>query len=155
MRSDFTMVPKKLEKKELLGLMQDCNQITERFGLSLSDKQIQNLEEHRIKALQNTGRIEFGEGILKKLAYAFCDSPFLLPNSYEETLIELQDLFYYFKTESMERISDDELIEAMKEIYNGKAQGSLSYLSQTALEDLCRNLRFDSFDSVDGRDPEE
>jgi hypothetical protein len=54
----------------------------------------------------------------------------------------------------MERISDDELIEVMKEVYNGKAQGSLSYLSQTALEDLCRNLRFDSSDSMQGRDPQ-
>ncbi|MPN09227.1 hypothetical protein SDC9_156516 [bioreactor metagenome] len=42
----------------------------------------------------------------------------------------------------MERISDDELIEFMKQVFDGKAQGSLEYLSGTSLEELCRNTRY-------------
>ena len=37
-----------------------------------------------------------------------------MQSNYEETLEELQDIFYFFKGEAMEQISDDELIEFMK-----------------------------------------
>ena len=119
----------------------ECNNLTARFGLTLSEAQIHSLVERRFNALMDTGRIEFGEGILKKLVYSFCDSPYLTQENYEETIIELQDSFYYFKNESMDRISDDELIEFMSAVFNGRAQGSLEYLSGTSLEELCRYAR--------------
>ena len=50
---------------------------------------------------------------IKKLIEAFCDSPYIMQSNYEETLEELQDIFYFFKGEAMEQISDDELIEFM------------------------------------------
>ena len=34
-------------------------------------------------------------------------------------------LFYFFKGEAMEQISDDELIEFMKRDFDGKCQGSI------------------------------
>ncbi|MGE4353396.1 MAG: DUF6323 family protein [Oscillospiraceae bacterium] len=138
MDNDFLILPMKtqleIEKNELLS----CNQMTARFGLALSGPQIQTLAEHHFYALQNTGRVEFGEGILKKLIYAFCDSPYLFQDNYENTLLALQDLFYDFKNESMDRLSDDELIEAMKTVFNNKAHGSLDYLSGASPETLYR-----------------
>jgi hypothetical protein len=59
--------------------------------------------ENRFQALQNTGRVEFGEGILKKLIYAFCDSPFMTQQNYEETISDLQE-FLFFKNESLDQI---------------------------------------------------
>ena len=56
----------------------------------------------------------------------------------------MQDAFYYFKNESDDRISDDELIEYMKDTFDGKAQGSIEYLTGTSLEELCHPAR-DSF----------
>ena len=92
---------------------------------------------------------------IKKLIEAFCDSPYIMQNNYEETLEELQDIFYFFKEEAMEQISDDELIEFMKRDFDGKCQGSivvllengdlekiLEYLSGTSLEELCRGTRY-------------
>ena len=121
--------------------LRECNELTARFGITLSEPQIQSLVEHRFNALRDTGRIEFGEGILKKLVCSFCDSPYLTQENFEETIIELQDSFYYFKNESMDRVSDDELIEFMNAVFNGRAQGSLDYLSGTSLEELCRYAR--------------
>ena len=121
--------------------LQDCNKISSKYGLCLSETQVQNLIEKRFKALKDMGRIEFGEGILKKLIYAFCDSPYVYRDDYGETLLELQEIFYYFKNESEDKIPDDELIEFMKDTFNGIAQGSIEYLSGTSLEDLCRNKR--------------
>lgn len=122
--------------------LRELNDLTAQFGLYLSEEQIQSLVERRFGALKDTGRIEFGEGILKKLVCAFCDSPYISRENYEDTIIELQDSFYYFKNESNDLIPDDELIEFMKRNFNGKAQGSLDYLAGTSLEDLCRNTRY-------------
>ena len=121
--------------------LRDCNLFTGRFGLSLSEEQIESLVTRRFGALRDTGRVEFGEGILKKLIYAFCDSPYLFQESYEDTLLELQDSFYYFKGEAEERFSDDELLGFMKQVFDGPAQGSLEYLTGTSLEQLCRDAR--------------
>jgi len=121
--------------------LEACNGLSGRFGLVLSGEQLLRLTESRFLALKSTGRVEFGEGVLKKLVYAFCDSPYLTQQNYESTLTGLQDIFYYFKNESIEALSDDELIEAMKTAFDGKAQGSLEYLAGTALESLCRGIR--------------
>ena len=141
MQNSFSLEPAKQqlikETKELRG----ANEFSTKYGLSLSENQIQNLAQKRFEALKDTGRIEFGEGILKKLVYAFCDSPYIHQQNYEETLVELQDAFYYFKNETDDRLSDDELIEYMKDTFDGKAQGSIEYLSGTSLEELRRNAR--------------
>lgn len=122
--------------------LRDCNAFTSRFGLSLSDRQIQSLVEKRLEALSSTGRVEFGCGITKKLIREFCDSPYIMQENYEETILELLDSFYYFKNESEDRISDDELIAFMRRHFDTTCQGSLEYLSGTTLEDLCRNTRY-------------
>lgn len=132
----------KYEEKQLAMEIKKCNEITMKYGVTLSDTQIENLINKRFESLKNTGRIEFGDGILKELIEAFCDSPYIIQENYEETLEELQDIFYFFKGEAMDQIADDELIEFMKEYFNGECQGSIEYLSGTNLEELCRNTRY-------------
>ena len=39
-----------------------CNAVSERFGLSLSEGEIEELVQCRAKALRDTGRVEFGGG---------------------------------------------------------------------------------------------
>ena len=131
-----------MKKKQLAMEIKKCNEITMKYGVTLSDTQIENLINKRFESLKNTGRIEFGDGILKELIEAFCDSPYIIQENYEETLEELQDIFYFFKGEAMDQIADDELIEFMKEYFNGECQGSIEYLSGTNLEELCRDTRY-------------
>lgn len=76
-----------------------ANQVTSRYGLVLTEQQMLSLTQRRQEALVATGRVEFGDGVIHLLAETFCDSPFLCPANYEETLGELQALFYYFKNE--------------------------------------------------------
>ncbi len=137
----FSMEPYELQTFAAAQELRKCNELSVKYGLYLSEAQIQSLVSHRFRALRDTGRIEFGGGILKKLIYAFCDSPYLSQDNYEETLLELQDSFYYYKNESEDRFSDDELIEFMKRVFDGRAQGSLDYLSATSLDELCRGAR--------------
>ena len=128
-----------------------CNAVSERFGLSLSEGEIEELVKCRAKALKDTGRVEFGGGILPKLIYAFCDSEYVDQDNFAETLAELQDAFYYFKGESLEQYTDDELIDFMVRVFNGRAQGSIEYLMGTSLETMCRYAKGD-YDSTDAEE---
>ena len=141
MSENFALTIQNMKKKQLAMEIKKCNEITMKYGVTLSDTQIENLINKRFESLKNTGRIEFGDGILKELIEAFCDSPYIIQENYEETLEELQDIFYFFKGEAMDQIADDELIEFMKEYFNGECQGSIEYLSGTNLEELCRDTR--------------
>ncbi len=137
---DMTVV--NMQKLQTAEELRECNELTVKFGIYLTEEQIQSLVEKRFQALKDTGRIEFGKGILKVLITEFCDSPYITQDTYEDTILELQDSFYYFKNESNDRISDEELISFMKHHFDGVCQGSLEYLSDMTLEELCRNTRY-------------
>ena len=75
-----------MEEKEWLTLLSGKNQLqkvmdmnakTERFGLSLTEEDARMLVEKRLESLKEQQRVEFGEGILPKLIFTFCDSPYL------------------------------------------------------------------------------
>lgn len=105
-----------------------CNAKGAPFGLALNDEQMRGLAERRVESLRATGRVEFGRGVLVEIVAAFCDSPFLSQETYDETLAELQDAFYQLKEDSDERLSDQELIDAMRHAFDGEANGSTDYL---------------------------
>ncbi len=50
-----------------------------------------------------------------KIIYEFCDSDFIDQNNYVDTIIRLQEIFYLFKNEMQDEITDDELLHIMKE----------------------------------------
>lgn len=140
-RQELALV--QLQKSQAIAELRDCNHLTGRYGLTLSEAQIMSLVTQRFEVLQSTGRIEFGAGVLPKLIEAFCDSVYITQENYEEAVSTLQELFYYYKNESLDMISDDELIEFMRSNFDGPCQGSLDYLGDTSLEALCRNARYD------------
>jgi hypothetical protein len=121
-----------------------CNQYTEKFGLRLSQQDAVNLLESRKNNLKEQERIEFGEGILSKLIFAFCDSPYIYQDNYVDSIEALQEIFYMYKNESMEELTDDELITYMKDNFDNECQGSLDYLSEACLDEFCRNIRSNS-----------
>lgn len=133
MNEKLNLAIQNIEKNQLIQEIKKCNEVTIKYGVSLSEEQIENLINKRFESLKATGRIEFGNGILKELIEAFCDSPYIMQENYEETLEELQDIFYFFKGEAMDQIADDELIEFMKTYFNDICQGSIEYLSGTNL----------------------
>ncbi|ACL76572.1 DUF6323 family protein [Ruminiclostridium cellulolyticum] len=152
---DFLQIQKILSQKESeINQIEKCNEFSSKFSLVLTNVQIQTLSEERYKTLKRYGRVELGKGILDKLIYEFCDSPFIWQENYMDTLSELQDIFYYFKNESLDEFTDDELIRYMKKSFDNQCQGSIEYLRETSLEDVCRSIRYGQeaykyFDSYD------
>lgn len=152
MENQFMLLPVALQNRQTITDLQSCNEITVRYGLELTTKEMYELAENRRAALERHGRIEFGGGMLKKLILEFVDSPFLNQDHYADTLMELQECFYYFKNESLELLTDDELIKRMKKYFDDVCQGSVEYLQTTMLENYCRDLRYGSkeYEDMDG-----
>ena len=46
-----------------------------------------------------------------------------------------------YKNESLDEWTDDELLQYMKEAFDGECQGSLDYLEETCLEKMARDVR--------------
>ena len=128
------------QKQELIKVL-DCNSYTGRFGVTLSDADARQLLCARKDSLKREERVEFKGGILPKLIYAFCDSPYVYQDNYVETIERLQEIFYLYKNECMDELNDDELLEYMQEHFNGDCQGSLDFLEETCLDELARRIR--------------
>jgi hypothetical protein len=147
-----------MDDKMLLNLLQnnkiqlqkviDCNQYTKKFGVSFTEEDAILLMESRKNSLKKQERIEFGEGILTKLIYSFCDSPYVYQDNYVDTIESLQDIFYLYKNESLDELTDDELIEYMKDKFEGECQGSLEHLEDTCLEKFARGIRKGTYRSM-------
>lgn len=131
----------KLDGQNQIEKIIKLNEHTAAFGLVLSTEDAKLLAAKRRDTLKEQQRVEFGEGILPKLIFTFCDSCYIDQNNYVETIGRLQEIFYQYKNETMDELSDDELLESMREAFDGECEGSLEFLEETAMERLARKLR--------------
>ena len=129
------------QKERQIQQVLECNQKTERFGLSLSQQEAGELMAARQETLKEKGRVEFGGGILPELIDTFCDSLYISQDNYAETLGELQDMFYEAKNESEDEMTDQEILDFMKQQFEEVCAGDLDYLRNTCLERLTRAVR--------------
>lgn len=141
-----------LQNKNQLSKVIETNQYTKQFGLTLSQQDAQLILENRKMALREQKRIEFGEGITPKLIHEFCDSGYIDQSNYVDTIIRLQEIFYLYKNEMNDGITDDELIHLMKEQYEMLCFGDLDYLESTCLSDFAQAIRagYEGFKETDG-----
>lgn len=136
----FELMQQKKQKEELTTLVA-CNEKTASFGLTLTKEDANALMECRNDTLKKYKRVEFGNGILDKLMIIFCDSQYINQDSYLETLELLQDIFYEFKNEACDLVSDDELLLFMKEQFETICFGDLDYLEGTCLDQFATAVR--------------
>ena len=119
-----------------------CNDVTGRYGLRLSETEAKALAETQNRALKSAGRVAFAGGALGELALAFCDSPYIQQDNYAETLAELIEAFYDFKSEALDEIDDAEAIALMKRMFDGEyCEGSLDRLREELLPTAARRIR--------------
>lgn len=140
--ADFGLAPWEMMRALAALELSKANELTERFGLTLSPGQIARLADRRFEALKDTGRVEFGRGILRELIEAFCDSPYVRQEEYVETVSELIDSFYYFRGEADGLIADSDLIDCMRRYFDEICQGSLEFLNGATLSELIRGTGY-------------
>ena len=99
-----------LQDQNGLGCLMETNQASEQFGLALTRRDAELILKERGKVLREMRRVEFGEGIIPQIIYEFCDSAYIDQDNYVETLLRLQEIFYLYKNEMLDEISDSELV---------------------------------------------
>lgn len=145
---DIVLIQQKSELRKILLELLKYNKYSAAYALSLTKRQALEIVKTRAQALQNNGRIEFKEDIYGKMILAFCSSQYVTKENYADTLMELIEIFYYFKNEMMDQISDEELIQLMQRSFNGICCGSLELLRHRELERIAqlfrdKGIRFD------------
>ena len=142
-------LPEKVAMQEALC----CNEVTARYGLVLKQAEAAALAETRRDALVKSGRVEFGGGVMQSLIMAFCDSPYIVRDTWADTLSELTCIFYDFKTNSLDEVDDAEAISLMRRAFD-EWRGALEMVEK-AMEAAARNVRFGRAPEDDGEDDED
>lgn len=130
------------KQKQILKDIVMCNEVTSEYGLKLSKEDAKEIIDTRNTALQKSGRVEFNGQIINKIIIAFYDSPYIAKYNYSDTINELVEIFYNYKNETLDHLSDDELIEIMKDNFNNYCEGSLELLEGKALYKIAENIRY-------------
>ena len=140
-----------LQQNQLAKVMK-TNEETERFGLALTEQDARLILKERNNVLAEQRRAEFGEGIAAKIIYEFCDSDYIDQNHYVDTIIRLQEIFYLYKNEMQDEITDDELLHLMKEQFEQLCFGDLDYLEGTCLAQFSQAVRagYDGYKGSNG-----
>ena len=107
-------MPQNMFMTEALVKEQSITQVT------LTKQEAELLIDTRQEALKANQRIEIVGGVINKIIVHFKTSPYISQYNYASTISELIDTFYYFKNETLDEISDDDLIELMEELFDGR-----------------------------------
>ena len=129
------------QKQNLTTQLLLTNQYTEKYGLVLTQEDTELILEGRKNALQEQRRVEFGESILPRIIFEFCDSAYVRQDNYTQTLLRLQEIFFLYKNEMEDEITDDELLHFMKEQFETICYGDLEYLEGTCLTGFAEAIR--------------
>ena len=140
-----------LSEKDQVNALMKTNQVTNRFGLALSEEETRLLIGQKQDVLRQQQRVEFGGGVLEKLIFAFCDSNYIRQDDYAETLGRLLEIFYLYKNESLDELTDDELIDYMRQAFEGECYGSLEYLEDFVRKIRCRSAHLSWRENEDGK----
>ncbi|MDU0813581.1 hypothetical protein JD965_04915 [Bacillus siamensis] len=129
------------QSKTMVDLLK-LNEKTKEYGLVLKPNDVKNLVVSRNKVLHDHARVELGIEVLKELIEVFSTSPYMDQDNYVETLNELQEIFYYLRNETEDKIGDVKLINQMMDYFNGPCAGSIELL-RSKMEELADNFRRD------------
>lgn len=130
-----------LQQQMGIEKVMETNRATEQFGLVLTKQDAGLILTERVNILKKERRVEFGESIVPKIIYEFCDSDYIVQDNYVETLLRLQEIFFLFKNEMQDEITDDELLHFMKEQFETVCFGDLEYLESTCLANFAQAIR--------------
>ncbi|MTI71828.1 MAG: hypothetical protein FH751_16385 [Firmicutes bacterium] len=134
------MLNSKVLRKSLIEEVLKSNEKIKKYGLLLTVEDVNKIMETRNRALQSYGRIELEIKVTKMMIEEFSDSCYIDNENFVFILNELQDIFYYFKNETEDKISDIKLIDILKEYFENSCEGSIELL-KSRLEVFAQEFR--------------
>lgn len=132
---------RQLENAAICNDLIAANEISAEYGLTLTENEARELVDIRSRSLRDNERVELGSGAILKIIEKFCTSAYINPQNYAQTLGELLEIFYYYKTETRDKISDIDLIDAMYAMFEGPCHGSTELLSGRDLDTVLRYIK--------------
>lgn len=120
-------------KNELLKI----NDESSSYGLILTPEDVEEIIKSRGYSLKIYGRIDLNMDVTKKLINKIYTSQYTDKDDYVEIINDLQDIFYYLKNETLDEISDNEIIDIIAEFYektSGRIDNIQNLTEKFALE---------------------
>lgn len=148
----FPLILNTNSNKKLIDEISGCNEKIKEHGIVISSADVSAIIASRNSALTKSGRIEFSGSIVPKMILLFSDSPYVFKENFVETIDELVEMFFYYKNETLDLISDESLLKWMKIYFNNSCKGSLELLKGRELDKLAHNVRNGCFDFEDYND---
>lgn len=96
----------------------DLNEKSQVYGLTLNKEDVKEIINSRDNILKNYGRIELDIGITKMIIENLYKSQYTDKDDYVYAINDLHEVFYYLKNETLDQISDIEIIDIIDEAYN-------------------------------------
>ena len=96
----------------------DLNEKSQIYGLTLNKEDVKEIINSRDNTLKSYGRIELDIGITKMIIENLYKSQYTDKDDYVYAINDLHEVFYYLKNETLDQISDIEIIEIIDEVYN-------------------------------------
>ena len=125
-----------IQEQELLEL----NENSRPYGLTLNKEDIKQIINSRNNTLKSYGRIELDINVTKSIIENLYKSQYTDRDDYVELINDLQEVFYYLKNETLDQISDIEIIEIIDEIYNN-CSGRIDIV-QEKCEEFAKSYRY-------------
>lgn len=117
------------------------NATSQQYGLVLTAPEAREIIAARNQALRSYGRLELDTAAARRIIQCFSASPFITQEDYAATLEELQEIFYYLKNETADRLGDDELIALLRDSFDNDCGGALELLKGMALDSVAGRFK--------------
>ena len=115
------------------------------YGLVISPKDASALAAVGVEQLHEQER-EFAQSAVVKIIYKFMESGYISQSDFVDTISELIAVFYEVKEESLDILTDDDVISAMFDCFENISNGDIELLRTRDLERLIRRARGEAYD---------
>ena len=130
------------QENEILALNEKSNI----YGLTLNKEDVKEIINSRDNTLKSYGRIELDIGITKMIIENLYKSQYTDKDDYVYAINDLHEIFYYLKNETLDQISDKDIIEIIDEFYNNCC-GRIDIV-QEKCEEFAKNYRWKLGDEI-------
>lgn len=141
--------PNNLINSNLKAEILMTNEKSSEYGFSLSEQDAAMLVQTGKESITEQDRIEFGKSITTKLIEKFMRSTYISQSDYSDTIAALIDVFYEAKEESLDSLTDEEVIDIMYDFFEHESGGSIEVLQNRDMDYLCRKIRYTANNIID------
>ena len=119
-----------ISKIEEKNIILNTNNITKERGLTLTDREINELIENKNETLNNLSRVEITP-IIDKIIYEFYDSSYIDNDNYFETINDITNIFFKYQKE-FNNLTDEQILKYLKNSFETTCNGAVELLEDTS-----------------------